>query len=299
MCFYSVKQHNIEKSCLNSTEDVYKGFESRKSCYSRIYQRIVPHLLIYDATVNGKPLEFVKLGKSEYGTYIVPEYALQMSDAVIGYGIEDDISFEEQYSNKYDKNSYGYDCGVEGISIKNKKCHFKSECIGTDTFVLEWQKQKSSKKIHSFAKNISKLGLNNKKYFVKMDIAGAEYDVIDDILKNSKNITGISIVIHMPTVDTILMADDLLKKIEKNFILVERYSHPNPFLKIKDANLYCPGTKGIFYENITLAYINKNLVDKYKVSKNQNNLTRRPEGSYDKMLYSDIKAPLLRELFIK
>lgn len=279
--------------CIGSKDSVYDGFTNPSSCYARIYKKIIPHFLIYDAKVNGVPLKFIKLGKSKYGTYVIPEYALQKSDAVIGYGIEDDIGFEEQTSDIYNTNAYGYDCGIKNIYIKNKKCHFKNECIGTDKYILVNKHQTSSKQLHSFGANIAKLGLNKKKYFVKMDIAGAEYNVMDDILKNSNNITGIAIVIHMPTADKILLANQMLSKIEKNFILVERFSHPNPFLKLKNANLSYPTTKGTFFENITLSYINKTLVDKYNISWNQNNLTRIPKNEQKQMMYSDIKLPVV------
>lgn len=301
---YNLEQKKIDKNCSTSKEDVYNGFTNPSSCYARMYKKLIPHFLIYDASIKGMSLKFIKLGTPIYGTYIVPEYALEQSNAVLGYGIEDDISFEEQYSDIYNKNSYGYDCGVRNILIKNKKCHFKSECLGNDEYILKWKKQTSSKHIHSFGGNISKLGLNGKKYFVKMDIAGAEYDVIDNILKYSNNITGLTIVIHMPKADKILLADKLLGKIEKNFILVERYSHPNPFLKLHNANISCPNTKGTFYENVTLSYINKNLVDKYKISWNQNDLARNPKGEYAQMIYSDIGLPIIlkkktENLFIK
>lgn len=299
--FYNFKQKQIDNICSVSKDNVYDGFINPASCYARMYRKLIPHFLLYDAKVNGVSLKFVKLGKSKYGTYIIPAYAIQKADAVIGYGIEDDISFEEQTSDIYNKSSYGYDCGVKSIPIKNKKCHFKSECIGTDKYILTWENQTSSKHLHPFGKNITKLGLNGKKYFIKMDIAGAEYDVMDDVLKNSNDITGIALVIHMPTVDKILLADKMLEKIEKNFILVERFSHPNPFLKLKNANLSYPETRGTFFENITLSYINKNLVDKYNISWNQNNLKRIPKNEYKQTIYSDIEWPVIikKKLFIK
>lgn len=275
-------EKNIDNNQIFDVFDIYPIFQNpvNKKNYLKRYNELFPYFLINEAKVNSKPLDFIRLGlKGDDGCiYIVPKYALEKADAVIGYGIKDVITFEEQYSDIYNKNSYGYDCGIKSIPIKNKKCHFKSECIGTDKNILTSENQISSKHIHSFGENILKLGLNDKKYFVKMDIAGAEINVMDDILKNKDNITGFALAIHLYNTKQISPTIKMLKEIEKNFILVQRNTQPMNVIRGK-IKFECPSGKGYYSTVMVLSYINKNLIDEYKIANNQSSISTKWEGS--------------------
>ncbi|MCR4555245.1 MAG: hypothetical protein K5766_00325 [Alphaproteobacteria bacterium] len=152
-------------------------------------------LAVYDVEVQNQPLKFVRLGRDNDGGYVVPVAALELSDALMGYGIGDDISFERDFSQRFDKPSFGFDCGVQNIETGDSRCHFFSECIGTSKCLFS--NQVSSGHISTFSNQLQRMGLIGKKIFVKMDIEGAEFDVIDDILSHVKNITGIVLEIHI------------------------------------------------------------------------------------------------------
>ena len=120
-------------------------------------------LKIYSVSDDNGPLKFIRLGKEYDGGYVVPEKALVEADVLMGYGISDDPSFENDFSIKYNKPSYGFDCGVPSAKAQSKLFTFKSECIANDSFV--YNNQKSSMKVSSFSEQLNSLGINNKKVF--------------------------------------------------------------------------------------------------------------------------------------
>jgi len=217
---------------------------------------------VYDA--NG-PIKLVRNGRDGDGGYIVPEEALKQADALIGYGVADDISFEEEFSNKYGKESYGFDCSVKSIDIKNKLTHFIPECIGTDKFLYG---NARSSNITSFAQQLQNLNLVGKKLFIKMDIEGAEFEALPEILKDAKDITGVTMEIHFyQRRDRVSNALKLLSLLEQDFFLV--HAHGNNCCN----TFTTKNSKGSVPRVLELSYINKSLVLKAEVAKDQTHPT--------------------------
>lgn len=229
--------------------------------YQETFDEIASKLMVYDAKIKDKPLEFIRLGKDHDGGYVVPVEAVEASDALIGYGIADDISFEREFSQRFDKPSFGFDCGVQNIETGDSRCHFFSECIGTSKYLFS--NQVSSGHISTFSNQLQRMGLIGKKIFVKMDIEGAEFDVIDDILSHVKNITGIVLEIHISNRNP-KRALETLSSINDHFILVHLHGNnfSNSYFKTRYSSHSIP-------EVFELTYINKNLLSSYKISKNQ------------------------------
>ncbi len=233
------------------------------------YAPLVELLKVYDGfDKSGTPLTIRRHGSKFDGGYAVPELAFLEADALMGYGIADDISFEEKFSDLYKKPSFGFDCGVTNINIKNKLCKFIPQCIGSDKTI--YNSQISSGKISSYFNQLKALNLETKKIFLKMDIEGAEYDAIKDILlQEPKNITGIVVEIHMWNKDLVKEAIKTLEALNKDFVLVHVHVIKYCGTKyIKTSNI-----TGIISNQIELSYINKNLLSKYKLSKSQKHPT--------------------------
>lgn len=101
-----------------------------------------------------------------------------------------------------------------------------------------------------------------------MDIEGAEFDVFDDILKHSNSITGIVLEIHFMDDDNIKKTEKLLNELNKDFLLV--HVHGN---NLCEYTFSARNLKNRASRAIELTYINRNIVDEYKVSNNQKHPT--------------------------
>ncbi len=227
------------------------------------YENLANLLVVYEVADNNGPLHLLRLGNDYDGGYVVPEKACKDADVLFGYGIANDISFEEKFSAFYHKPSYGFDCGVDSFPSKNKYFTFVSQCIGTDKFLYD--KDSSSQNISSFIQQVNNLGLQNKKIFIKMDIEGAEYEAFDGILKASSNVTGIVLEIHFIREGEILKAIKLLSALNKDFLLL--HVHGNNYEMHRSFS--ARNVKGLVPKVLELTYINKALVTSFKISNNQ------------------------------
>lgn len=278
---FSYEDNKINKQFDYETTEI---MISQKSDVYEPFKKLIPHFIVYKAYVNFKPIEFVRLGLDASSQYFVPYYALEKSDAVIGYGVLHDIDFEDWYSREYNRPSYAFDCGISESPRDDTTplCHFASECLGTDECILPWLK--SSKKIHTFPEKLKELNLEKKPIYVRFD-TGAEAvpHIMDDILANSDYITGISFVIHCDDGKTTALMEKLLPEIEKNFILVARHTHPCHKLKFQ-----VPKTRHYFGMGMSLSYVNRNLVDSYHIKLNQDTNDFDYDGSLLFLIRSDI-----------
>lgn len=256
--FFNLKVGHYSKNTNNIFTSVYTSPETK------IYlEKLVSLLKKYNVYDKNGPIKLIRLGKDNDGGYVVPEVALKQADVVMGYGISNDISFEEQFSDRYNKKAYGFDCGANVyINIKNKLLSFIPECISTDEFLMNTS---SSKKISSFSNQIKTLNLHGKKIFIKMDVEGAEYYSFNDILKHVDNITGIALEIHLFYEDHVKKAVDLLSLLNKYFFLI--HVHGNNIIDY--LTFVTKNSKGKLTKSLELTYINKSLVLKYEIPKIQ------------------------------
>ena len=86
-------------------------------------KELVKHLSVYSAYDQNGPLILKRVGRDYDGGYVVAEKSLQKADALLGYGIADDPSFEEAFSNLYKKPSYGFDGGRKRLNLKINCLH--------------------------------------------------------------------------------------------------------------------------------------------------------------------------------
>lgn len=254
--------YNTMQSDENARKVLSDFFVLKNSLFHQeTFDKVALKLMVYDAKVKGNPLKLIRLGSSYDCGYVVPIEALDASDALLGYGIDNDISFEREFCQRFDKPSFGFDCGTPNIETGDSRCHFFSECIGTSDYIYSWQT--SSGHVSSFSEQLRRLKLTDKKVFIKMDIEGAEFEVLDSILDYSNNITGIvlELHIHLSNAEKTL---GILSSLDRNFVLI--HLHGNNFsleyFKTKYAKNHIPCA-------LELTYINKNLLSSYKISENQ------------------------------
>lgn len=285
--FFYIKQdfHVIKK---NNPTLIGLLYQQEALAFDDDYAPLVEQLKTFTAwDKDGQPLNLIRHGSRFDGGYTIATQAFNESDVLLGYGIAGDISFEEKFSDLYHKPSFGFDCGVTNIDIKNSLCQFIPQCIASDNTLYNYQK--STGFVSSYSEQIKMLHLENKKVFLKMDIEGAEYDAFEDILKyHSDNITGIALEIHMFDKKMLARAIELLEKINTKFLLVHAHAIRAPFIPMKrTSNIY-----GCISNQIELSFVNKNLVSKYEISTSQKhpNALDYPNFSWVGELYWEIKT---------
>ena len=126
-------------------------------------EKLVSLLVSHTTFDQNGEISLYRHGKDNDGGYVVPKKALEKADVLLGYGIANDNSFEENFSNQYNKPSYGFDCGIDGIKNKNKLFTFIKECIANDSFLFK--NQTSSRKITSFTQHLNHLNINYNRFY--------------------------------------------------------------------------------------------------------------------------------------
>ena len=209
------------------------------------------------------PIPLRRIGRDFDGGYVVPETVIQKADAVFGYGISDDISFEEETASRFGKPSWGFDGTCPPVATHHPLCHFVPQCIVSEQAYLQ-----NPDKNGTFAQQIAQFGLESKKLFIKMDIEGNEYDTLPDILRHAKNVTGLVLEIHFTEDSEIPQALALLKNLSDHFHLVHVHGN-NCCLE----HFVTSNAKGAIPRVLELTYINKDLVSRYELSQDQSHPT--------------------------
>lgn len=172
-------------------------------------------------------VDLIRIGRDYDGGYLVSQSDVEKSDLLIGLGIYDDWSFEEDFLLRKKVDMYAYDGSVS-------ERYFLKQIIQTAVridnlkIVTHWIKtlfkyrqffQKNN--VHHIEKFV---GLNTpdafhctfsevfnrtkyKNIFLKIDVEGSEYRFLDDIIANENRISGLVIELHD--------CDIHLQKIEK------------------------------------------------------------------------------------
>ena len=196
--------------------------------------------------------DLIRVGKNHDGGYLVEKKSLKNAKSLISFGIYTDWSFEKDFYRLNPVPIHAYDhtitkeffyktiiknflkivtgkitLGIKSIVLyidylnffRKDKVHFL-EKIGTE------KKSTSLKKVFSRKKN------NERPFFIKIDIEGSEYRIMDDLINNSDNISGLAIELH--DVD---IHKEKVKKFIENFPLTLVHIHPNNFADLdKDGN---------------------------------------------------------------
>ena len=123
--------------------------------------------------------DLIRVGKNNDGGYLVSNDDITRTDTLISFGIGDDWSFEEYFNCKI----YAYDGGMappENFETVNRV--FVNKNIGNEN------------KNTQIA--ISSILDNKSNVFLKCDIDGKEYEILNDLIHHSSLFTGIAIEFH-------------------------------------------------------------------------------------------------------
>ena len=202
----------------------------------------------------------IRLGNKADGGYVVSKKSIDKSDQLISFGLSNDWSFEEDYSIKLEKKIFCYDLSV------NIKFWLKDFIKSIINILLIQEVRKNFKNLITFFKyknffdgknnhHIKKfifpkknkkniygdhyltdlneiLEHENKCSYLKIDIEGAEYRILDQLIFNQSKITGLSIEFHDFDINL-----ELIKNFINNFNLEIVHLHVNNFGLINESSI--------------------------------------------------------------
>ncbi len=185
-----------------------------------------------------------RIGKENDGGYLINSDSILKSNYLLSFGIFDDWSFEKNFI-KYNKNSkiFCYDDVISFNFIFSRSIKkiildlfkFKFNSIFRNLYtILDYVFIKN--KIKFYKKKIAKGDVqeiikNLDKVFLKVDIEGNEYQILEDILEVQKNISALIIEFH--DVDK---NRDIIENFIKRFELKLTHIHPNNYGKLDKNN---------------------------------------------------------------
>jgi hypothetical protein len=215
--------------------------------------------------------DLIRLGSIDDGGYVVPIETVKSSDSLISFGVSDNWDFEKDFLKKSSAYVFAYD-----YTINNKFwfSRFKRDLIKFLQLKIFKPKKlykmfqyidfllffKINKKNRFYLKKVGKgedcLSLNKIvedhfkdecRLFLKIDIEGSEYEILDDIISNKKKIQGIVIEFH-----------DVTKNLDKILHFIEKLNSDLYLVHIHGNN-YTVKELDKFPEAIELTFSKKNL----------------------------------------
>lgn len=235
--------------------------------------------------LNLKPLAYerlIRLGNKFDGGYVIPEDQIENSSLLLSLGINDDWLFDKQFQH------LNPDCRVVGVDytvglwfIIKKTMQYTPKTIINTVLMRKYKRDKYFIRLLNclffysfFRKNnvflrkkvaketndldVSLADLINAhstcaphSVFLKMDIEGGEYDVLDDLMMKSKQIRVIAAEFHNLDTRTAEF-NHFIDKILEKFVVV--HVHGNNYGAFSETIN--------FPESVELTLVNKDLVDK-------------------------------------
>jgi hypothetical protein len=198
--------------------------------------------------------DLVRLGSKGDGGYVINKSLIDLADTVICMGVSFNWSFESSFNKLNPRvKVHAYDHTVSNLVFFNAILKsFVKLLIGKDGFNniltkikaflsynrffvnknVHFKKRIYERKQYNFDASISDIFLNamSNKVFIKMDIEGGEYRVIDSLLLHSDDIIGMAIEFHdiNPLKDTFLKnIKSILKFYNISHIHINNFSLPD------------------------------------------------------------------------
>jgi hypothetical protein len=196
--------------------------------------------------------DLIRIGKKNDGGYLVSRSDINMSDVLISLGIDEDWSFEKDFADRKNIEVFSYDASINQkvffqrfieslilslLFLKNPKIiiHYLRVFLSYKKFFGKSQNHH----IHKFvglntnSNNYCTLSsiLDNTKHkniFLKIDIEGSEYRLLNTIILNQDRISGLVLEFH----DCDLHIN-LIKHFIQNFSLQLVHIHANNYAPIR------------------------------------------------------------------
>jgi hypothetical protein len=192
--------------------------------------------------------DLVRVGRNNDGGYVISEKSVRESDCLISLGINDDWTFDEQFlAINHGIKIHAYDHTISakifarsllGSLIRALRCGasfgevlYRTKLLWSYANFFKGTARHFQERIVSEKTRASDTGIEtvldraaSNKIFLKMDIEGSEYGVIDDILRYSARIVGIVIEFH-ETYRLRAEFKSAVKKMHQHFVLVHIHAN--------------------------------------------------------------------------
>lgn len=191
--------------------------------------------------------ELIRIGRDNDGGYLISKKDIENSEVLISLGIHNDWTFEKDFINLKDIKVYAYDPTIsEKFFFKvflasllkiykpfyvkfslRKLLSYKNFFSKKNVFHIQKYVGLNSPKQNRISLDEILTNLDNLKCFIKIDIEGSEYRLLDSLKKNHSRITGLAIEFH--DVDLHI---DKIENFIKSFPLNLIHIHCNNFGEI-------------------------------------------------------------------
>jgi len=179
--------------------------------------------------------DLIRLGKDFDGGYLVGENSVKEANYLISFGINEDWSFEKDFkSRNKDVKIYCYDDRISKKFLIKKfldtliylpyKLNIKKllkRFVNFFDYLSFSKKANFNTKVVSYG-DLSEIIKDKKNIFLKIDIEGYEFRLLDEILENQEKIIGLAIEFH----NCDLLSSKVYDFVEK-FKLNLIHIHPN------------------------------------------------------------------------
>lgn len=192
--------------------------------------------------------DLIRVGSSNDGGYVVCKDAIQSADALLSFGISTNWAFEEHFRTlNPSAHIHAYDHTISELHFRRTyQKNLIRFIVGRQTWPLvlksraTWKSYRSyfpkfathfEEEVHArydgpYTATIDKVfsRVHGNRVFLKIDIEGSEYGIIDGILRYAPNITGIAMEFHSTYAlrETFCAA---IRKLQSAFYIV--HIHPN------------------------------------------------------------------------
>tara|TARA_B100001057_G_scaffold259564_1_gene259756 strand:+ start:384 stop:1181 length:798 start_codon:yes stop_codon:yes gene_type:complete len=205
-----------------------------------------------------KKEELIRLGSIDDGGYVLPLKDIKNTDVLISLGISDNWDFEKDFSKISHAKILAYDHSIDlnfwilkfkkdlikffKLKIFKPKKIYKMIQYVDFLFFFRFKKKNqfflkkigNTKECVNIKKIISGHINENDKIFLKIDIEGSEYEILDQIVSIKDKIQGLVIEFHNVS-KNLHIIENFLKKIEDYLNLV--HIHANNY-SVKEANQF-------------------------------------------------------------
>lgn len=189
-----------------------------------------------------------RIGNPNDGGYVIHFPSLQYIDCLVNYGVGYNVEFEKEFNKITNKPVYAFDPTMKKLKffiqkIKNGEyLNTLKQFIKLLLWVLQ-EKNLKKYKIHfieeglsadnnhsfkTFGYHLSKYKLQNKKIFLKIDIEGAEYDVLsgNDFYDNLNNVVQLAMEFHYAG-QNIEKISEIINNLAKTHTLIHIHGNNN------------------------------------------------------------------------